>query len=132
MRKRKSKRMETHPIIYKHPSNLQMYKTIREQCKPIFMDEHEHNIAKETGITIKQRIQTIQTVQHILTEYMPHNSSWVDQTTYNAVNYIDMMINVFIHTKQWECIYNSCNKQDLFDFYMHHLTDVIQKHIYTI
>lgn len=109
-----------------------MYQQIRKECKAIFMDDHEHNIAKDTGITIKQRIQTIQTIQHILNRHMPSQTKWTDQTTYNAVNYLDMMIKTFIHNNQWSCIYNNSSKQELYDFYIHHITEVIRQHICTI
>ena len=107
-----------------------MNQDIKQQCKHIFMDEHEHTIAKHTGITIKQRIQTIDTIHHILSQHTP--SLPYEHVAYHCVRTIDNIVHTLIQHNLWDTVYNHSTKHDLYEFYIHHILDVIQQYHCTI
>lgn len=109
-----------------------MEEAITEGCKAIFTDPHEHRLAKDQGITIKQRILTINTLPKIIASHTRLKEAWIMQTTYNAINYCQTLIQTLMLTDHWKLLYNNSTIIELYQFIIHHMIHIVQKHIVTI
>ena len=109
-----------------------MEEAITTGCKAIFTDPHEHRLAKDQGITIKQRILTINTLPKIIASYTRLKEAWIMQTTYNAINYCQTLIQTLMAVDHWELLYDNSTATELYHFIIHHMIHIVQKHIVTI
>lgn len=98
-----------------------LIENIKISCRNIFInDNFEYTHAEHQGLTERQRIHIINSIEHALKDIFPDSGQWCYEQAGNIVHSVTELSETLIEYNLWPNIYTSRSKEQIFDLFIGH------------